>query len=209
MNKIEAIIQSIADAKQGLSKLSIDMVEYPGYTSHGNKRLFNNLGRYFEKYLEVGLHKGSTFISALHGNEMKGIGIDNWSQFQEGGVTKNMAYEHCKRWLAPNQYSLIERDYYDLAPLYESGELKLEEVDMYFFDGEHSYESQKWGITHFVPKLKKGCLVIIDDASWEDVRRGTYDGIKELGLEIEYENLLWDSKQEGEWWNGLFLFIFK
>lgn len=209
MTIAEKVQASIDNAKAGASKLTPEILDYPGFTSHFNKRFFNNLGKYFDNYFEVGIHKGSTFVAALSHNLTNGIGLDNWSQFDEGGLSKKMAYNSCKKWLRPEQYRLIEADYYKLDELYKSGELKLSNVDLYFFDGEHSYESQKWGITHFVPKLKKGCLVIIDDASWEDVRLGTYDGIKEAGLEIEYERFLWDEKQEGLFWNGLFLFTFK
>ena len=205
MDKIELIEQAIEDALAGKSKLTPDILDWPGYTNPPAKRLFNNLGAISTSYLEIGIHKASLLISTLFGNDCKGVGVDNYSQFEEDGLAKQMAYSGCEAFLKPGQVRIIEKDCWEIT----DKDLDLSSVDMYLFDGNHSYESQRDAIKYFVPKIKKGAIVLVDDASWDDVRRGTYDGIKEAGLEIEYEKFLWNGKKEDDLWNGFFIFVFK
>ncbi len=83
------------------------------------------------------------------------------------------------------------------------------EFDMYCYDGNHSYESQKEGLIKFYPCMKDEFIFICDDFSWKDPQQGTTDAIKELNAEILFEAFLWDGKENGEWHNGIGIFLLK
>ena len=203
MDKIELIKQAIEDAKNNKSKLTPDLLDLSGFTSHKIKHLLNNLGAISEKYFEIGLHKASTFICTLYGNDVKGIGVDNWSQFEQDGLSKKIAYEKTAQCLSKEQYVIWERDCFSIS------ELELRNVDMYNYDGEHGYENQKKGITYFYPMMADEFILCVDDTSWEAPRKGTEDGIKEMNLEILFEEHLWDGKESGEWHNGFSVYLLK
>lgn len=203
MNKIELIKQAITDAKEERSKLSPEVLDLQGFTAHKIKHLLNNLGVISSNYLEIGLHKASTFISTLYNNDLFGVGIDNWSQFQEGGVSKRKAYESVERLLPYTQYVIWDADCWTLV-------LPDDIIfDLFNYDGEHSFENQKRGITHFYPYLADEFILCVDDTSWKDPKEGTEAGIKEMNLEILFEEHLWDGKENGEWHNGFSVYLLK
>ena len=57
----------------------------PGMSGRKYRYLINNLVSSIKdaRYLEIGCWAGSTACSALYGNEVKAVCIDNWSQFTD------------------------------------------------------------------------------------------------------------------------------
>lgn len=94
---IDAALQ-LADNEQ--SKISEREVELFGLSSKRLKALLNNLcSKENTNYLEIGVYKGSTLISALFGNNTcKAVGVDNYKYDErepkrhapEGGIWPNM-----------------------------------------------------------------------------------------------------------------------
>ena len=203
MSKIDQIIKAIEDAANGISKMDGASIDIPGFTSHGLKHLMNNLGAISTKYCEVGIHKASLFVATLFQNDLTGIAIDNYSEFDQGGQSRELAYKHCGQFLKPEQWEIIEKDCWTITPK------EVKDVDLYLYDGAHDQESQRKGISHFKDMLADECIVCVDDYRWQHVKMGTMAGIKEAGFEILYDQYLWDGKEDGSFWNGYAIFLLK
>jgi hypothetical protein len=61
--------------------------------------LLNNLGEMSEAhYLEVGVHKGATFVATnFKNNLLSSIAVDNWSEFAQDGETKKEFIKNTKQ----------------------------------------------------------------------------------------------------------------
>ena len=190
----------VKEAELGHSKLSPEILSLNGMSSSKNRHLLNNLASHCNKYLEVGVWKGSTIISALYGNNVKEhFAIDNFSKFggSKGEFTtifeKSLGYK-------PN---LFDIDCFSSDPLH----LGIKDIDLYFYDGDHSEISQSLAITHFYSSLADEFIFIVDDINRPEVVRGTKDGIAKMGLVVE-EEITINSRRMNDyktWWNGLYI----
>src|SRR5689334_19416133 len=75
----------LADARQ--SRLDRAAFQAKGFTSPKVRHLLNNLGHLDGlDYLEVGVHRGATFIATNYRNALSSaVAIDNWSEFDDDG----------------------------------------------------------------------------------------------------------------------------
>jgi hypothetical protein len=158
------------------SKISEEVGAIGGFTSRPIRNLMNRIGAFVVNgYLEVGVHRGSIFFATLDGNPniKTALACDNFSQFNTDG-----AEEEFKRHLAKEpRATLYERDCFEITGLPVK-------PDLYFYDGDHGYESQKKAITHFAPMLAETFILCVDDHDWDDVSNGTKDGLKEAGITV-------------------------
>jgi hypothetical protein len=83
--------------------------------------------------------------------------------------------------------------------------------DLYLYDGGHSEEQQRKGLTYYLPVLADEFIFCCDDYSWPDVQKGTQDGIKESNLDILFEQeMITKSSHDNEsWWNGFYVALLK
>lgn len=204
-NKIKQINDAIERGIAHESKLVFPATEVPSFASVKNRHILNNLGNISFRYCEIGLHKAGTFVSAVFENGVEAIGIDDWSEFNNGGDTKDICLENAKQFIKCH-YEIIDKDFFEMTP-----EELPTNVDLYFYDGSHNYNSQKRAITHFYQSLSDEAVIVVDDYKWETVRTGTQDGIKAMGFEILYEREL-VSEKDGDnegFWNGLYIALLK
>lgn len=196
MGKVDLIKGAIEKAEIEESQLDAECFKIGGYTSPKIRHLLNNLGSIFQtrsivpmyKYLEVGVHRGSTFVSTLFGNNLNGVAIDNWSEFNEDGTVKKEFIENIEPF--GDNVMFIENDCFKV-------DLPKDEYSMYLYDGGHGYEEQKLGITYFYPNMKDEFILCVDDYGWQQVEKGTQDGIKEMGLTVLFEQHLIDGYHNG------------
>lgn len=196
MGKIELIKEAVEKAEREESKLDDYCFKIGSYSSPKIRHLINNLGGIFKtdtisprySYLEVGVHRGGTFVATLFRNNLYGTAIDNWSEFNEDGTVKKEFLENIKPF--GDTVKFIEADCFKT-------ELPKDEYSMYLYDGPHGYEEQKLGITYFYSNMKDEFILCIDDYGWEQVKKGTQDGIKEMGLTVLFEQELIDGYHNG------------
>jgi len=208
---IDHIKASVYNAFHNISKLPSEVIALEGMSGDKTRHLYNNLCNFPNKtYLEVGTYKGSSFISAMYDNDINGTCIDNWSEF--GGkddffVNITSFFPHF-----PGNLQVIDRDCWTITK-----DDITTPIDIFMYDGSHTYDDQKKAITHFAPFFAEYCIIIIDDwkCDWVQVRDGTFDGLKESGLEVIYKeeiglvNTL-DYHQGGDtFWNGCGIFLCK
>jgi len=129
------------------------------------------------RYLEVGVWAGSTLCSAIAGNKVQAVAIDNWSQF---GGPRELFLENLKRFRAGSEVTVLERDFRSLR-FADYGRF-----NVYLYDGPHSAADQHDGIALALPALDSEFVLIVDDWNWAEVRTGTHSAIDRLELEVVF-----------------------
>lgn len=197
----EHVETAIERADQLTSKLDRAAFRARGFTSPKVRHLLNNLGSLDGlDYLEVGVHRGATFVAANYQNRLgSATAVDNWSEFAEDGTVKEEFLRHCSTLLAPGSYQFIEQDCFTVTR-----EQIGTPINFYLYDGEHSFDAQRKALTHFYACLDDAFIFLVDDYSWDAAKAGTEEAIGELGLERVFEVEL----TEG-WWNGLYVSVLK
>ena len=176
-----------------------------GWTAPKVRKLLNRLVAKLpagESYLEIGCFQGASLISALLDYlQARAIACDNWSEQPEHRPEEKF-WANLKKYEAripkvavykQDCFTLPERKPFDCP------------VGVYFYDGNHNFESQLKAITMFTPFLAKRCVVLVDDWNWDRVRDGTWQGIDEIRPNhVSYWEL--PSKGNGDfenYWNGI------
>jgi hypothetical protein len=203
--KVSAALQR-AIASDG--KLPPEVLSIQGMSGRKYRLLINNLIASIEdpRYLEVGVLTGSTLCSAIHGNKVRAVAIDNWSQF--GGPMSQFFANLSRFKTADARVSFLESDFraVDFA--------SLGHFNVYLFDGPHSFKDQRDGVVFALPALDDHCVLIVDDWNWQEVREGTMLAIQEAGLRIDFMveiRTTLDGKHgplagpQGDWHNGYFI----
>lgn len=209
-NNIKEIIShidtSIANAINNKSKLNDDILNLTGFSGRKTRHLYNNLCDIENiNYLEIGTYLGSTLISSAYGNKLSAIGVDNWSEFDG---PKEKCIDNIKKYI--DEYKLIEKNFFEL----NTSDIAANSIDIYLYDGSHTYDSQFAAITHCEKFLKEISLILIDDfrddGNWAGVIKGTYDGLQHSTLNIEYQHIIRSKQEENghnDFWNGCGIFL--
>ena len=188
--------------------LSPDVLAMEGMSGRKYRLFVSNLIGSLEdaRYLEVGVLKGSTLCSAIHGNTVRAVAIDNWSQF--GGPMSEFLTNLARFKTAGARVSFLENDF----RLVDFSSLGSHNV--YLFDGPHSRQDQVDGVVLALPALDDQFVLIVDDWNWPEVREGTMAAVKAANLHIDHlieirTTLHGDHGPligaAGDWHNGYFI----
>jgi hypothetical protein len=181
-----------------------------GMSGKKYRHFINNLVRSVSqpRYLEIGSWAGSTLCSAIHGNAVDAIAIDNWSEF---GGPKDVFLYHLNQFRTPQaEVRFIESDFRCVD--YR----QLGSRNIYLFDGPHEEQDQYDGLNLALPCLDRQFVFIVDDWNWLRVRSGTFAAIKNCGLNIlfsaEIRTTLNNQNPEiwmkhSDWHNGYFIAV--
>jgi predicted O-methyltransferase YrrM len=171
-----------------------------GLSSEKIYHTLNNLAASSTAYLEVGTYMGSTLLAATYGNDhLYKVAIDNFCMKPK---TRNHFFQNVK----DLEFQFIEKDCFKVS----LKEIK-KPIDLYFFDGEHSYEAQYNAIEYFLPVMADEFIYVVDDWSNGPVKKGTFDAIRENGLTIMDFEIRGDGKLKDKdgWWCGFAMFKLK
>lgn len=197
-NLIKAVNRAIGAANLGETSLSSYALSIKGMTSPKIKIFLNELNKQIKSYLEIGLWKGATFISATENNpHVRAFGCDNWSQFKGPKSTFFENLENCPG----GAYTTI----YDIDCFSQKFKDKIAHLkfDVVFYDGDHSFESQTMAVELFKEVMNDSAILIVDDwHKWGD--KPTRQAIKDNKLKIEAEWILPKSKG---YWEGVGVFV--
>lgn len=201
---IKHVKNSIELAQIHSSKLTLDILNIGGMSSAKVRHLLNNIcSLKNSNYLEIGVWKGSTFISALYGNKLNSaIAIDNWSLF-DGPKPEFM--KNVEKYLKGVDFSFYEVDSFnlDLQKIFKS------KINIYFYDGSHLEHSHYLAFTYFNEIFENVFIAIIDDYNFERVKIGTQKAFNFLHYKVLYEKIL-PANFNGDtnnWWNGLYVAV--
>jgi hypothetical protein len=156
------------------------------------------------KHLEVGVHQGKTFISAMKGNmEALGVCYENFCEFDGGGNSKRELMQNFDEFRGEmGPFVWMCEDFFNREPLHE-GFLPF---DSFFYDGEHSPDGQRNAVVEAFKLCADEFIYIVDDYGNDFVRVGT-----EIGLDMYSgkEMKIWEfgmGRNESDWHQGLGLF---
>ena len=217
MDLIEHIENSLEWGGLEVSKLTQDILDIHGITSNKVRCFLNNICSIGGTYLEVGVFRGATFCSAIYGNNVHGIGLDNFASpnLMPMGVSQKLAtylrhrldippqedfINNVKRFGNPEHLDVYKTDYttFDYS--------QLPKLDIIFYDGDTRFHDQYTVLKKLIPQFSKQTILIMDDWNWNS---GAIDRI------IEEEQLIVTHRREvftnGEdidsYWNGLGIFL--
>ncbi len=202
--------QSLNNSDNNISKLNDEILYLEGYSGKKTRHFYNNICSLDNaNYLEVGTWKGSSFISSIYKNNINSVAVDNWSEFNG---PKDEFLSNVKRFAPESNYDFIEKDSFKIVK--SDFPKSIDKIDIYLYDGCHSYDCHKNGITHFYEYFSKYFIIMVDDwrddDSWRQVLKGTLDGIEETGIIIHkhYNRVSFQEDNGGEnYWNGIGIFV--
>jgi hypothetical protein len=205
---IERVEAALNAANTGTTKLTESEFALEGMSSKKNRIFLNELIKGGDKYLEIGVWRGSTFVAALFKNKPEyAIAIDNFSQFDPNG--NNL--EKFKRAMIERNitdFTLLNTDCFNVAPNLQDYILN-KNFNVYFYDGGHTEQDQYAALFYYYLTLANDFIFIVDDWNWEPSRVGTRRAFADLGLKVHKE---WELFNEGggnkdAWWNGLYIAV--
>lgn len=213
MNATEAIAhveESIARSLRGESWIDASVLDIKGFSTATQRRLMSNLAHLPKEnrvYLEVGLFCGATFCAAINNNpNLEAYGFEDWSQpFGEEGVKEQ--FTKALKQHASGSVCIREGDCFGGVPQMTVG---TQGVDLFYFDGEHSFESQAEALPHFFDMLADTFIFVVDDFSWQPVCSGTAAGFASVArrIQIEHQWILSDGIPDGpNWHNDVALYV--
>jgi hypothetical protein len=197
VQKIDALIKEAQKSVIASSKIRA----LEGMSGQSFRWLLNNLVAISQsgEYLEIGVWKGSTAISALYGNDKKAVLVDNWSEF---GGPKEQAMSILNKYVDGERFQLVDSSFssfLDSPPR--------NEVSVFFYDGGHTYKEQKLA-AQFIDKLNfRSLIFVVDDFNWDEVKEGTLAGLEVLKSKVISTWEIYPSKSDtlfkyGNWHNG-------
>jgi hypothetical protein len=137
-----------------------------------------------------------------------GTVIENWALF---GGPKTDFDNHVKYFGLADRLTVFEEDVFS----FDISKIK-NKIDVYLYDGDHDEIHQYKGITHIWPALSDTSIIIIDDWNAPQVRKGTFDGLRDVGANIiEKFEIMYTCGGEHtpmpiairEFWNGIGVFV--
>jgi hypothetical protein len=208
----DAVKTAFEEARNEQGKLNDFVMGIEGMSGRKFRYFLNNLlGKVSNpRYLEVGSWAGSTFCSAIFGNTLRAVAIDNWSQF--GGPVNHFFANLAHCCTVATRTSVIFEDFRKV----DFGALG--KFNVYLFDGPHAYQDQYDGLIRAWDGLTEEFVFIVDDWNWDGVRAGTMDAIRDLGLEIQTKIEVRTTQdnshpavagKQSDWHNGYFISVLR
>mgnify|MGYP001166270266 FL=1 len=151
-------------------------------------------------FLNIGVWKGFSLVSAMINTKCEVIGIDNFSQFDG---PRTIFIENFNKYKKDNHY-FYEQDY---LIFFKNFEKNSKFIDFYFYDGEHSYENQYKNLEIADQFLKEGSIILIDDINFNEVYQGTMDFISKSNskYKILKEIKTANNHCHPSYWNGIII----
>jgi hypothetical protein len=203
---IAHVLSSIENAESNISKLPPEVFAIEGMSSRKVRVFLNSLCAIPNtSYLEVGVWKGSTFISSLYGNQntvTSAIAIDDWSEF--GGPEKEFR-RNCENYLTNVNYHFYSQNAFTV----NKSKIFNKPVTLYFYDGEHSMQNQERAFTYFNEVFDDVFIAVVDDWNWDCVKQGTFSAFNKLGYKVLFEKQIMSSyaHRDSQWWNGIYVAV--
>jgi hypothetical protein len=198
------ITNAIDCSNNGVTKLNSKAISMRGMSSFKVRNFLNKLLEMpNSRYLEIGVFAGSTLYSALLKNSPEFVvAIDNFSSNlsnNQEAFLKNLSDVGV-------EFEFINSDCFLVKE-----KLNSKKFNIYFYDGDHSEQSQYQALKYFYDNLDNEFIYICDDWNWQDVKDGTYRAIKEQNISIIEEWQLpsnFNCDKEN-WWNGVWVSILR
>ncbi len=156
---ITHVKKSIEMASLEQSNIDKTFLTAEGMSSPKVRHFLNNVCNLTQaNYLEIGVWKGSTFMAALSNNTSlnSATAIDNWAEF---GGPRDAFYGQIAKLNNSKLVTIYEKDAFqvDIKTAFKK------KIDIYFYDGEHTFDAQKSAFTYYKDILADTFIAIVDD----------------------------------------------
>ena len=209
---IKLVEESIEKAKKLESNINEDLFKIKGMSTPESRCLLNNICGHkdVKTYLEIGAWCGSTATAAVCNNkQLTSYIVENFSESFYQVSTENTAQILESNLKSVSEFTkditLINSDCFKL----NLDDIK-ESVDVYWYDGEHSKESQKQALLHYFDKMSNTFIFMVDDYNDDHIQEGTQESLEILKdkctVEKDWE-LLTAGNGSPVWWNGLYISV--
>ncbi len=153
-------------------------------------------------YLEVGTFKGYSILSAaLYNPSTRCVGIDNFSQFDPMHINEKALRANLRKFGCPKNIEFYNLDYREGIKYLSSGKHTLK-VNVYYYDGEHSYSNQAEGLRIILPYLSEKCIILVDDINCESVEKANMDFLTEYREFRSVFKVKTEENGSRGWWDG-------
>ncbi|MDX1968870.1 MAG: exostosin family protein [Planctomycetaceae bacterium] len=200
---VEWVERAIQAAESRDSLLSRAALSLQGMSSGKVRHFLNNLRP--RRYLEVGVWRGSTFVAACFGRQLaSATAIDNFGAFQQGTDGAEQFQANANAMLPNQPVTLRTGSFFDLP-----ADLLPQNVDVFFYDGDHRPEAQREAMVRGWPLLADEAVVVVDDTNFPGVVEATRQGLAQVKADVVHEWLL-PARFNGDteqWWNGLYVAV--
>jgi hypothetical protein len=192
------------------TKLDKRIFDVPGMTVPEVRILLNELVDSETNYLEIGIHRGSTFVSAMYKNNPKSaFAIDHFGGPLFSDVIKKQFIKNCAD-ANITQFKLFHEDSFKLKKEQKDS---IKDVNVYFYDGGHTADDHRKSLTYFYDNLASNFILVVDDWVHDPAKEGTRLGIREMNLKIEkewelgYSQHLRENNPKLSWHNGIYIAV--
>lgn len=191
------------------TKLDQSVFNLNGMSTAEVRILLNELVDEETRYLEIGIHRGSTFVSALYKNKyLSATAIDHFGGPMYGDDVINCFLKNCKE-NNINDFTLIRNDSFKLTTQQKNG---IKDINFYFYDGGHTASEQEMALTYYYDNLADVFIFIVDDWVHIPAKEGTRSAVSKLNLKIHKEWEIGKPQRETHtpgltWHNGLYIAV--
>jgi hypothetical protein len=217
IKKIERAIDYGLDQERWLNgeisslrtKLDQQVFNIRGMSTAEVRIFLNELIEEDTRYLEIGIHRGSTFVSALYKNKYQSAtAIDHFGGPMYGDDIINEFLRNCKQNSVTN-FTLIRNDSFKLKDQQKSD---IKDINLYFYDGGHTALEQEMALTYYYSNLANVFIFIVDDWVHQPAKDGTFAAIEKLKLKIHKKWEIGKPQRERNtpgltWHNGLYIAV--
>jgi len=176
-----------------------------GMNTENIRLLINELVRRFAKngiYVEVGTLYGSSLLSAaLFNPSTYCVGIDNFSQFNTGNKNEYILKENLSKFGNPANIKFYNQDYEEcLKHIFVKQPTC--KINIYYYDGAHTYKAQLKGLEAALPYLSEKCIILVDDVNLYSVDKANKSFIKNNPNFKSIFKVKTKTDLTIDWWNG-------
>ena len=129
------------------------------------------------------------------------IAIDDSSHH---GDVSGAFYENYKLYISQQPPNYIQQDSFTVS----LSENKINNINLYFYDGGHDWEQHYNALTYFYDGLADTFIFIVDDYDCKKIQNATLESFKKNNITVEYSVHL-TSEHEHVWWHGTLIAICK
>jgi len=221
---IKQVVKSFELAEANNSKITPEILSLEGMTGIKTKHFYNNLlsGETRLNYLEIGVWRGSSFISSMYKNmNVQGLAIDdfnpNYGGPGAGAENQRIFLDNLNKHLhSGEKFNVKVEEFYKLDPK------ELPKTDVYLYDGDHIEHFQYNAFKKMHECFADICIVVIDDWNAKGVQDGTNRAKSEMPSEIPFE-IVYEREikytedgshtpidlAKSEYWNGIYVAVLK
>jgi hypothetical protein len=167
-------------------------------------------------YLEIGVDRGTTFISALYKNNAKyAVGIDSYggSLFADDIKKKFLQMAEFFDLYESKDFHLIHNDCFTLGDQ-DKEVLSKHKFNIFFYDGSQTIESCSKLFNYYYEFLDDIFIFVVDDWSKEPVNQGIRKSLENCNLNVLKEwnlghSMFLKNSMELAWHNGIYISVIK